>query len=158
MNKDLATILEKINNLEMRYGLSRIDQQQRSIFNYIVQCAAKGKPATPQDVLNCKFTSRSSTYRHLTALTDMDVIYQKWDGGYCTYSPAVHFEKFIKDILSLGQSKSWNCSGWSNIILINQPNNKKLLHWSSFYSFKPSNSRRSIRVRRGSACTIKTIS
>ena len=106
MNKDLATVLEKINNLEVRYGLSRIDQQQRSIFNYIVQSAAKGKPATPQDVLNCKFTSRSSTYRHLTALTDMDVIYQKWDGGYCTYSPAVHLEKFIKDVLSLGQSKS----------------------------------------------------
>ena len=105
MNKDLAAVLDKINSLEMRYGLSRVDHQQRPIFNYIVQCAAKGKPATPQDVLNCKFTSRSSTYRHLTALTDMDVIYQNWDGGYCTYSPTVLLEKFINDVLALGEAK-----------------------------------------------------
>ena len=101
MNQELALVLEKINTLELRYGLSRIDNHQRAIFNFIVKSAAMGKLATPQDVLNTKLTSRSSTYRHLTELTDLEMIYQRWDSGVCTYSPSLKLENFVKEIKAL---------------------------------------------------------
>lgn len=101
MNQELASILDQINALELRYGLSRIDNHQRAIFNFIVKSAAKGKLATPQDVLNTKITSRSSTYRHLSDLTDLEMIYQRWDSGVCTYSPTLKLENFVKDIKAL---------------------------------------------------------
>ena len=37
MNQELAAVLEQINTLELRYGLSRIDNHQRAIFNFIVK-------------------------------------------------------------------------------------------------------------------------
>ena len=101
MNQELASILDQINTLELRYGLSRIDNHQRAIFNFIVKSAAKGKFATPQDVLNTKITSRSSTYRHLSDLTDLEMIYQRWDNGACSYSPTLKLENFVNEIKAL---------------------------------------------------------
>ena len=101
MNQELAAVLEQINTLELRYGLSRIDNHQRDIFNFIVKSAAKGKLATPQDVLNTKITSRSSTYRHLSELTELEMIYQRWDQGVCSYSPTLKLENFVKEIQAL---------------------------------------------------------
>ena len=73
----------------------------RAIFNFIVKSAAKGKLATPQDVLNTKITSRSSTYRHLSELTELEMIYQRWDQGVCSYSPTLKLENFVKEIQAL---------------------------------------------------------
>lgn len=74
MSKIFAQIFALLTTLEREYGIALLEKDERAIFDFIVFAIAEGRDVTGADIVDARLTSRSSTYRHLTALKNAGLI------------------------------------------------------------------------------------
>lgn len=79
--ESFARIYSLLMTLENKYGLSPLEKDERSIFNFIVAALAKGTQPTIPDIVEANITSRASTYRHLNNLERAGLI-ELGNGGH----------------------------------------------------------------------------
>ncbi len=101
MQTTFARVLHLLMTLERSFGLSGLDAEQRAIFDFIVARAAEDKPPSANDIVNAKITSRSSTYRHLSALKDSGMIFDEFIDGAHVMKLMPQFSAFVEKVSDL---------------------------------------------------------
>ena len=72
--KATERLLSMLNMLERKHGIVNLDGHQREFLEIIVRQNAAGQIITPNDLVDLNLTSRSSTYRKLADLRELNLI------------------------------------------------------------------------------------
>ena len=87
-----------LNTLEREHGLLNLDGHQRLFLEAIVSRTAAKQHVTPNDLVDMNLTSRSSTYRKLADLRELNLIKEDWVEGQCHLSAADGTKEFINSL------------------------------------------------------------
>ena len=96
--KTTERLLNMLNMLERKHGIVNLDGHQREFLEMIVRQNAIGKVVTPNDLVDLNLTSRSSTYRKLADLRELNLIKEDWVEGQCHLSAADGTKEFINSL------------------------------------------------------------
>ncbi len=91
-------LLNLLNMLERKHGITNLDSHQREFLEFIVRQGAAGLTVTPNDVVELNLTSRSSTYRKLADLRELNLIKETWIDGQCQLSAADSTKEFVTSL------------------------------------------------------------
>ncbi len=87
-----------LNMLERKHGFINLDDHQRIFLEEIVRKNAAGAIITPNDLVGLNLTSRSSTYRKLADLRELNLIKEDWIDGQCQLSAAEGTMEFLSSL------------------------------------------------------------
>lgn len=87
-----------LNTLEREHGLLNLDGHQRLFLEAIVSRTVAKQQVTPNDLVDMNLTSRSSTYRKLADLRELNLIKEDWIDGQCQLSAADGTKEFINSL------------------------------------------------------------
>ncbi|MFZ4787670.1 MAG: hypothetical protein ACOYLL_06245 [Beijerinckiaceae bacterium] len=96
--KATERLLCMLNMLERKHGIVNLDSHQREFLEIIVRQNAAGQIITPNDLVDLNLTSRSSTYRKLADLRELNLIKEDWIDGQCQLSAADGTKEFINSL------------------------------------------------------------
>jgi hypothetical protein len=96
--KTTDRLLTMLNMLERKHGFMSLDVHQREFLQFIVRQDAHNEIVTPNDLVDLNLTSRSSTYRKLADLRNLNLIKEDWIDGQCRLSAAEGTTEFFNSL------------------------------------------------------------
>jgi hypothetical protein len=82
---------------EKRHAMGGLDSLHRDVFVAVMQAQRAGKTITNQDIVDMKFTSRSSTYRKIADMRKLEILAEKWNKGTCVLELGAKAEAFFEE-------------------------------------------------------------
>ena len=84
MSKELSmSVVSLLAESEKRHDMGALDSLHWDVLVAVMQAQRAGQTVTNQDLVDMKFTSRSSTYRKIADMRKLDILSEKWNKGTC---------------------------------------------------------------------------
>ena len=98
MSRNLSmSVVSLLANLEKRHAMGGLDSLHWDVLIAIMEANRVSKSMTNQDLVDCKFTSRSSTYRKIADMRQLGILVEKWDKGTCMLELGPKAEAFFEE-------------------------------------------------------------
>jgi hypothetical protein len=110
MSKNMSmNVVSLLSTLEKRHDMGELDSLHWDVLIAVMEAQRASKSMTNQNLVDCKFTSRSSTYRKIADMRKLGILAEKWDKGICNLElgPKAHafFEEAATALKSLALSE-----------------------------------------------------
>lgn len=98
MSKNVSmNVVSLLSTLEKRHSMGDLDSLHWDVLIAVMEAQRASKTMTNQNLVDCKFTSRSSTYRKIADLRKLGVLAEKWDKGTCTLELGPQAHAFFEE-------------------------------------------------------------
>lgn len=91
------SVLSLLAQSEKRHAMGGLDSLHRDVLIAVMEAQKAGQTITNQDLVDKKFTSRSSTYRKIADMRKLDILAEKWNKGTCVLELGPIAEAFFEE-------------------------------------------------------------
>lgn len=98
MSNNLSmSVVSLLAQSEKRHAMGGLDSLHRDVLIAVMEAQKAGQPITNQDLVDKKFTSRSSTYRKIADMRKLDILTEKWNKGTCVLELGAKADAFFDE-------------------------------------------------------------
>ena len=98
MSKNLSmSVISLLASFEKRNDMGGLDSLHWDVLIAVMEAQRVSQAMTNQDLVDCKFTSRSSTYRKIADMRKLGILAEKWDKGTCILELGPKAEAFFEE-------------------------------------------------------------
>ncbi len=99
MSRNLSmSVVSLLAKFEKRHDMGGLDSLHWDVLIAVMEAQRSGKQVTNQDLVDLKFTSRSSTYRKIADMRKLGILVEKWNRGTCILELGPKAESFLDEI------------------------------------------------------------